>query len=141
MEKMESPVASEAERRDVVRSLRTTLGGAVGAFFLSFSLMLCLFLGARLLTCCCGGSETVLPVPDGRVVLVLLAVAAALALQKPCSAQQGLWAGVGTAAVASAVAAGVCGAESLRGSVLFLAGAPVISGVVLGIAQHDKTFD
>lgn len=81
----------------------------------------------------------VLDVSQGRVVLILLALSFSLALQRPRNAIQGLWAGAGTAAVAAAVGAGFCGGDSLQGSMLFLAAAPVISGVILGLAQHDKT--
>jgi len=139
VEKMDTSLQqAQQEKQQIVASLRPTLWGAVSSFVLSFALIICLFLGARLLTCCGAPGGEVLDVSDGRAVLVLVALAFSLSLQRPRSALQGLWAGVGTAGVASAVAAGFCGGEALRGSVLFLAGAPVISGVVLGLAQHDK---
>jgi hypothetical protein len=139
---MEVDMAVEQERQRIIVSLRPTFWGCVMSFALSLALIVCLFLGARLLTCCGGapGAE-MLNLSQGRVALVLVALAFALTLQRPRSALQGLWAGIGTAAVATGVGAGFCGGESLRGSMLFLAGAPVISGVVLGLAQHDKALD
>ncbi len=139
---MEGPAdAAEQERQRIVVSLRPTFWGAVMSFALSLALIVCLFLGARMLTCCGAPGGEVLDVSQGRVALVLVALAFSLALQRPRSAVQGLWAGVGTAVVAAAVGAGFCGGESLRGSVLFLAAAPVITGAVLGLAQHDKALD
>ena len=80
-------------------------------------------------------------VPDGSVVLILLALAFAVSIQRPSTALQGLCAGLGAACVGATVTAGFCGAKSICGPVLFLANAPILAGVVLGVTQHNKTLD
>lgn len=125
---------TSAEVKDrILSALRSTFWGSVASFVLSFCLIVCVFLATRLL-----GDNPVLDLTGDRVVLVLLALAFSISLQRPRSATRGLWAGVGTACVASAVGAGFCGSDSLQGSMIFLAVAPIFSGVILGLAQHDE---
>lgn len=134
----------EEERRRVIMSMRPSFWSSFASFVLCFGIILCFFLSIRLVTCCSksgGSGEIMSKVPDGRIVLILLALAFAVSLQRPSSALHGLWAGLGAACVGTTVTAGFCGAKSISGSVLFLANAPVLAGVVLGMTQHNKTLD
>lgn len=109
----------------------------LATFFLAFGLLLCFFLTLRLTACF--GTPPVLDVPDSRVVLVLSSLALVIAAQHPVRLSKGLWAGLSTAIAALAFGTGFCGSGALQGSLVFLAGAPLLTGLIVGAVQNDQT--
>lgn len=129
------------EQQRIIVAGRLTFWDFVAAFLLSFAIVLCFFLGIKLITRCGTEGSEIMNTSTGRTLLVICAIAFAVSLQKPRGVLQGLYAGLGTAFVASSVTIGFCGVDSLQGSILFLAIAPLLSGIVLGWAQHNKVLD
>jgi hypothetical protein len=129
----------EKRRSYSITTRRPSVLEGIAVFVLSFALLLCILLSLRLLAC--KGTELTLDVRDGQMVLVLLALALSITSQNPQSFITGVTSGALTSLVTVGSVAGLGGLDLLRGSILFFALAPVLTGLVVGVAQHDKALD